>query len=282
MRLDALLALAGNLVIRHYDVLSDRLIRCKRLEKTRPPAFAAQAPSPSLSPSLQAAVDAGLCDRANARGLSPGEFSSASRRGPAKPDSLRGCPNSRGFQARKQKLRLARSADNISELINHNRAIAPISGKLRAWSIGRPPNIVVLQVLAMDNKPDRNVPQASDQLHPWVYRTLAGLAIWLVVSAWVFFSQGGYLRLDLGIVSALVFMIIAIPTTIHHAGRRFQAACRTSRFGAWISGDFETRQGRRKSFDASVEILLPMMTAVIGITAIGIVFRLTEAGSSWL
>jgi hypothetical protein len=134
----------------------------------------------------------------------------------------------------------------------------------------------------MNNKSDRDVPQASDQLHPWVYRTLAGLAIWLVVSAWVFFSQGGYLRLDLGIVSALVFMIIAIPTAIHHAGRRFQAAGGKSRFGAWISGDFETRPGRRKSFDASVEILLPMMTAVIGITAIGIVFRLTEAGSSWL
>jgi hypothetical protein len=50
----------------------------------------------------------------------------------------------------------------------------------------------------------------------------------------------------------------------------------------WISGDFDMRQGRRKSVSASIEFLLPMAAAVIGITAIGIVFRLTEAGSSWL
>ena len=59
----------------------------------------------------------------------------------------------------------------------------------------------------------------SDQLHPIIYKVLAGLAIWLVVSAWIFFSQGGYLGLDLGIVSALVFIIIAIPTVIYRAGR---------------------------------------------------------------
>ena len=38
-------------------------------------------------------------------------------------------------------------------------------------------------------------------------------------------------------------------------------------------------QGRRKGLSASVEILLPMAAAVIGITAIGIVFRLTEIGN---
>ena len=138
----------------------------------------------------------------------------------------------------------------------------------------------------MNDKPNQDNSQASDQLHPFVYEALAGLAIWLVVSAWIFFSQGGSLELDLAIVSALVFIIIAIPTVIHFVGRRYQAedpAGSISRpFGTWISGDFDMRQGRRKSVSASIEILLPMAAAVIGITAIGIVFRLTEAGSSWL
>ena len=131
----------------------------------------------------------------------------------------------------------------------------------------------------MNDKPDRNNPQASDQLHPLVYKALAGLAIWLVASAWLFFSQGGYLTLDLGIVSALVFLLIAIPTAIHHAGRLGEAD-RVSPFRAWLSGDFDMRQGRRTSLSASIEILLPMTAAVIGITAIGIIFRLTEIYSA--
>jgi hypothetical protein len=138
----------------------------------------------------------------------------------------------------------------------------------------------------MNNKLDQDTSQVSDQLHPFVYAALAGLALWLVVSAWIFFSQGRYLELDLGIISALVFMIIAIPTVLHFVGRRFQAADRASgvdsSFRAWISGDFDMRQGRRNSVSASMEILLPMAAAVIGITAIGIIFRLTEVGSSWL
>ena len=138
----------------------------------------------------------------------------------------------------------------------------------------------------MTDKLDQNTTQASDQLHPFVYAALAALALCLVVSAWIFFSQGGYLGLDLGIVSALVFMIIAIPTALYFVSRRFQAADRASSnrrpFSKWIAGDFDMRQGRRKSVSASIEILLPMAAAVIGITAIGIVFRLTEVGSHWL
>lgn len=62
----------------------------------------------------------------------------------------------------------------------------------------------------MNSRLDQDNSQTSDQLHPFVYAALAGLAFWLVTAAWIFFSQWGYLRLDLGIVSALVFMLIAI------------------------------------------------------------------------
>ena len=138
----------------------------------------------------------------------------------------------------------------------------------------------------MKSELDQHDSQVSDQLHPFVYAAVAGLALWLVVSAWIFFSQGGYLELDLGMVSALVFMIIAIPTILHFVGRQFQTTDRPNGpsrpFGAWMSGDFDTAQGRRKSAGAFVEILLPMAAAAIGMTAIGIVFRLTEVSSSLL
>jgi len=149
-----------------------------------------------------------------------------------------------------------------------------------------PPGSRLLEMATMNDKLDQDTSQASDQLHPFVYAALAGLALCLVVSAWLFFSQGGYLGLDLGIVSALLFMIIAIPTVLYFVGRRFQAADRASSiarpFSTWIAGDFDMRQGRRKSVSAAIEILLPMTAAVIGITAIGIVFRLAEVGSYWL
>jgi hypothetical protein len=136
----------------------------------------------------------------------------------------------------------------------------------------------------MNNKLDLDNPQASDQLHPFVYIALASLSFWLLVSAWIFFSQGGYLELDLGVIGAFFFIITAIPTVLYFVGRKLQAAGRTSNVGpswrAWMSGDFDMRQGRRKSVSATIEILLPMTAAVIGITAIGIVFRLTEIG--WL
>ena len=137
----------------------------------------------------------------------------------------------------------------------------------------------------MNDELDRKCQQASDQLHPFIYTALAGLAFGLVMSAWIFFSQPGYLELDLGVVSALIFMIVAIPTAIYFVGRNSHAVEQSSvgrTWHAWMSGDFDMREGRRKSIDASIEILLPMTAAVIGITAIGIVFRLTEIGSSWL
>jgi hypothetical protein len=144
----------------------------------------------------------------------------------------------------------------------------------------------LLEMIAMNDKLDQDSSQASDQLHPFVYAALAGLALCLVLSAWILFFQGGYMELDLGIVSAFVFMIIAIPTLLYFVGRRFRAVDRASGIGRpfsrWIAGDFDTRHGRLKSVSASMEILLPMTAAVIGITAIGIVFRLTEVGSSWL
>ena len=137
----------------------------------------------------------------------------------------------------------------------------------------------------MKNKIDQETSsQISDQLHPFVHVALAGLSFCLVLSAWTFFSQGGYLELNLGVVSALFFMITAIPTVLYLLGRKpvYRAGSAARSWRAWIYGDFDTKQGRRTAFSASVEILLPMTAAVIGSIGIGIVFHLTEVGSSWL
>jgi hypothetical protein len=136
----------------------------------------------------------------------------------------------------------------------------------------------------MNSPFDLDNPPTTDQLHPFVYRALVFLAVWFVVAAWILFSWGGYIELDLGIVTVLVFMLIAIPSAlqlIRRTSRPSGAAQGGDRsFRDWISGDFDTSQGRRRSTSASLEILLPMAAAAVGLTAIGVVFDLTATGSS--
>jgi hypothetical protein len=90
-----------------------------------------------------------------------------------------------------------------------------------------PVDAQILESFAIDDKFGRKRPQASDQLHPFTYAALAGLAFSLVLSACIFFSQKGYLELDLGVVSAIIFMMVVIPTVIHLGGRESQAIKRT-------------------------------------------------------
>src|ERR1700739_3880962 len=120
----------------------------------------------------------------------------------------------------------------------------------------------ILEAIAMENKIELNNPRSSDQLHPFVYIALAGLFLWLVLSAWIFFFQGGCVELALAVISALIFIVISILAAIHHVGRRFQPVDQAPKPGqswrSWISGDFDMRQGRRKGVGASIKILLPM------------------------
>jgi hypothetical protein len=137
----------------------------------------------------------------------------------------------------------------------------------------------------MNSSSDPDNPRATDQLHPFIYRALAGLAVWLVVAAWLLFSRGGYTELDLGMISVLVCILIAIPFVLWSIGRTARpvdAAPEGVRsFRDWISGNLDTSQGRRTSISASVEILLPIAAAAVGITLIGIVFDLTATGGPW-
>jgi hypothetical protein len=130
---------------------------------------------------------------------------------------------------------------------------------------------------------DPDIDRATDELHPFVYRALAGLGLLLVVAAWVFFDRGGYTASNLAVVSGLVLMLIAIPTALARAGRASSPpeanGVSPSKFRDWLAGSFDTSQGRRKSVEASIEILLPLTAAVIGMVAIGIIFDLARASA---
>jgi hypothetical protein len=154
----------------------------------------------------------------------------------------------------------------------------------RAWRFVEPRG-------AMARQPDNPL---FDDLHPLIYAAMAGLAVWLLISAWVFFDGSGYINLALVMVSVLFVMAIGIPFMLSraapHADREAPSDVAmtdvatggengpaTEGFGQWIHGDLDAGTGRCRSWTAAIEILLPIAAVAFGMTAIGIVFLVAHA-----
>ncbi len=120
----------------------------------------------------------------------------------------------------------------------------------------------------------------TDGLHPAIYAGLAVLALWLVVSAWIFFgSEGQYAAYSVAVATGLFLIAGAIPFALWRVWRRRTpdgaAAQPHTAFSDWWRGEVETWQGRVEGWDAAVEVLMPLGAAAIGMTLIGLIFRLT-------
>jgi hypothetical protein len=109
-----------------------------------------------------------------------------------------------------------------------------------------------------------------------------GLALWFVVSAWVFFGSAFHMGLILAIVCVLFIMAFGVPYILWRAG---ESARRSETnpteqspepLGAWIRTDFGTWTGNQSSVTAAVEILLPIAAVAVGIMALGIVWAATQ------
>lgn len=119
----------------------------------------------------------------------------------------------------------------------------------------------------------------SNGLHPAIYVGLAVFAAWLMISAWIFFgSEGQYAGYAVFVATALFVVAGAIPWIMWRVGRDAAAGSTAPErvtFTDWWRGEVETRQGRVEGWDAAVEVLLPLGAAAIGMTFIGLIFRLT-------
>jgi hypothetical protein len=117
----------------------------------------------------------------------------------------------------------------------------------------------------------------SDALHPLLYKVMIGVAVWLVVAAWGFFTGSGHIRIMLAVVTWLVMFTVVLTVTLARIGRRHRArsdgeatANRTS-FGDWARGDFGLWEGRTKASIAAIEIFLPLGAAATAMTLFAIV-----------
>jgi hypothetical protein len=112
----------------------------------------------------------------------------------------------------------------------------------------------------------------------------AGLLIWFVIAAWLFFGGSGYIELALAMISVLVFMAMAIPLALWRAHLTAQRAAGLSRtteqasatLDKWLCGRFATWTDQERGSTAAIEILLPLAAVAFGITALGIVFNLAR------
>ncbi len=126
----------------------------------------------------------------------------------------------------------------------------------------------------------------NDALHRNVCRMLLGLAIWFVISIWLFFGGTNYIVLTLGVITFFLAFSGGIPTLLL---KRFQGGAieadqpshqhdRLSRkdFGDWNAQPFRTWTESLPGRAAATQILLPIAAVVFGMTIIGLIYDLTS------
>jgi len=130
--------------------------------------------------------------------------------------------------------------------------------------------------------PGRTAPEAHapvyDGLHPRIYAIIIALAVWLLMSAWLFFGGLGYDDMLLTVVTGLFVVSIGIPVLLWLTWRRnadHGDDGPAPSFRDWRSGEFATWTGRHVASGAAIETLLPIAAVAFGMTAIGLVFVFT-------
>jgi hypothetical protein len=122
----------------------------------------------------------------------------------------------------------------------------------------------------------RPLERVSNHPHHVIYRVIVALALWFVLSAWMFFGSGNHMGLILAVVCVLFIMAIGVPYTLWRVGKSAPRSETTDQpaesFATWTKSEFATWIGHQKSATAAIEIMLPFAAVAVGITALGIVF----------
>jgi hypothetical protein len=119
---------------------------------------------------------------------------------------------------------------------------------------------------------ERRDRQIWDGLHPYVYAAIAALALWFVISIWLF-ARDPYTDYLLAVVSGFLLIFVAIPLVLSRVERADSKAADANQpsFRSWASCEFDTWQYRLRCGHAAVEVLLPIAAIAFGMTAFGLV-----------
>jgi hypothetical protein len=115
--------------------------------------------------------------------------------------------------------------------------------------------------------------------HPLIYKAAIALVALFVIAAWVAFDRQSDIELPLAMLSVLLFVAVFLPYLLWRVWRTGQARPPTLKgnrgFWKWAEGSMEVGQGKLKSKDAAIDMLLPLASVAFGLVALGIVFALS-------
>lgn len=119
----------------------------------------------------------------------------------------------------------------------------------------------------------------TSYLHRDVYLVAAGLAIWMVLSVWLF-AAGGVTDYLLFIASGFILIVVSLVSILSRLGRRaVTAEADQPTLREWTHSDFEIGQGgdrsRLSSMQAATLILLPLAAVAFGMTLFGVVYLIS-------
>ena len=120
--------------------------------------------------------------------------------------------------------------------------------------------------------------RVNKQVHSRVYMLLIGLALWLMVSVWLF-AGSGVIDYLLAVVCGFIIIAVALPLILSRVGRGddvSKADAPPQSFRDWETAEFDTWQSKLSGREAATQILLPIAAVAFGMTIFGIVFHIAE------
>jgi hypothetical protein len=117
----------------------------------------------------------------------------------------------------------------------------------------------------------------TSQLHHTVYLVAAALAIWLVLSVWLFASGSGVTDYLLFIVSGFILVVVSLIVILSRVGgKASKSESDEPPLREWTRSDFDLDQGHLSSKQAATQILLPIAAVAFGMTLFGVVLLVVE------
>jgi len=119
--------------------------------------------------------------------------------------------------------------------------------------------------------------RVTRRLHRRVYEAMVGLALWLMLSVWLF-AGGGIVDYLLFIVCGFFFIVVALQLILSRVARIDDGADgdKLPSYRDWSAADFEIWQSRLSGTQAATQILLPIAAVAIGMTVFGIALHVAE------